>query len=47
METDRLSSLAAVNFFLGAVGIVQLTRIGIYRQSQKVKAEEAKDAVKS
>ncbi|KAL2023589.1 hypothetical protein VTK56DRAFT_2197 [Thermocarpiscus australiensis] len=38
--------LAAVNFFLGIVGVVQLTRIGLYHQSQKAlaaKAEEAKE----
>lgn len=44
-------SLAAVNFFLGIVGIVQVTRIGLYHQSQKALAanpvEEAKEAVKS
>ncbi|KXX79254.1 putative mitochondrial pyruvate carrier 2 [Madurella mycetomatis] len=44
--------LAAVNFFLGIVGIVQVTRIGLYHQSQKKAlatnpVEEAKDAVKS
>ncbi|KAL2158410.1 hypothetical protein VTH06DRAFT_4458 [Thermothelomyces fergusii] len=39
--------LAAVNFFLGAVGIVQVTRIGLWHQSQKhlpQKVEEAKEA---
>lgn len=44
------NSLAAVNFFLGIVGIVQCTRIGLYHQSQKGKsladkAEEVKEAV--
>ena len=28
-------SLAAVNFFLGLVGIVQLTRIGMYESEKK------------
>ncbi|KAK4250924.1 hypothetical protein C7999DRAFT_38060 [Corynascus novoguineensis] len=39
--------LAAVNFFLGIVGIVQCTRIGLWHQSQKAlphKVEEAKEA---
>ncbi len=43
-----MSSLAAVNFFLGIVGIVQCTRIGLYHQSQKAlesKSEEVKEAV--
>jgi hypothetical protein len=42
--------LAAVNFFLGMVGIVQLTRIGLWHQSQKAlaaKPEEVKEVVKS
>lgn len=42
--------LAAVNFFLGIVGIVQVSRILIHRSSQKNTAagavEEAKEAVK-
>lgn len=46
------ASLAAVNAFLAAVGIVQVTRIGLWHQSQKnapsmvdeVK-EETKEAV--
>ncbi|KAL7620993.1 hypothetical protein AAE478_008304 [Parahypoxylon ruwenzoriense] len=33
--TPRNYLLAAVNFFLGCVGITQLTRIAIYRASQK------------
>ncbi|AEO65298.1 55781aa1-0dca-479c-818f-bcedab1f09c1 [Thermothielavioides terrestris] len=41
--------LAAVNFFLGIVGVVQITRIGLWRQSQKAiaaaKPEEVKEAV--
>lgn len=46
-----LSSLAAVNFFLGMVGIVQVTRILLYNQSQKkaglpAAAEEVKEEVK-
>jgi len=46
--TDYLCSLAAVNFFLGVVGVIQCTRIGLYHQSQKAlesKPEEAKEAV--
>lgn len=46
--------LAAVNFFLGCVGITQVARIAMYRSSQKnlpeaveAKAAEVKDAVKS
>ncbi|KAJ4416045.1 hypothetical protein N0V82_006968 [Gnomoniopsis sp. IMI 355080] len=48
--------LAAVNFFLGVVGIIQVGRILVYRSSQKNKTvvdevkegvESAKDAVKS
>ncbi|KAL1870269.1 hypothetical protein VTK73DRAFT_2718 [Phialemonium thermophilum] len=41
--------LAAVNFFLGIVGVVQVTRIVLYHQSQKSlpqKAEEVKDEAK-
>ncbi|KAK3939425.1 hypothetical protein QBC46DRAFT_263248 [Diplogelasinospora grovesii] len=44
--------LAAVNFFLGLVGIVQVTRIAMYHQSQKKSApstsavEEVKEDVK-
>jgi hypothetical protein len=46
MDVDRL---AAVNFFLGMVGIVQVTRILMYNQSQKNKStvEEVKDEVKA
>jgi hypothetical protein len=42
-------SLAAVNFFLGLVGIVQVGRILMYKQSQKGKStvEEVKDEVKT
>ncbi|KAK3901187.1 hypothetical protein C8A05DRAFT_35144 [Staphylotrichum tortipilum] len=36
--------LAAVNFFLGIVGVIQCTRIGLYHQSQK--ALESKEEVK-
>lgn len=46
--------LAAVNFFLGAVGVVQVTRILMWQNSQKALPpvvesvkEEVKDAVKS
>lgn len=41
-------SLAAVNFFLGVVGVVQCTRILMWQQSQKglpAKVEEVKEAV--
>lgn len=42
--------LAAVNFFLGLVGVVQVSRIAMYHQSQKnaspVAVEEAKEDVK-
>jgi hypothetical protein len=48
----KFNSLAAVNFFLGMVGIVQVTRITLYHQSQKnapaaSAVEEVKEAVKS
>ena len=46
--------LAAVNFFLGCVGVAQLTRIAMYNASQKKlppqaekEAEAVKDAVKA
>jgi len=45
-------SLAAVNFFLGLVGVTQVTRIMLWQQSQKKKAsvpavvEDAKDQIK-
>ncbi|KAI0450317.1 UPF0041-domain-containing protein [Xylaria acuta] len=46
--------LAAVNFFLGCVGVAQLTRIAMYNASQKKlsesaekEAEAVKDAVKT
>ncbi|KAI1140646.1 UPF0041-domain-containing protein [Hypoxylon sp. FL0543] len=52
--TPKNYLLAAVNFFLGCVGITQLTRIALYRASQKnlpAAAEEeavkVKEAVKS
>ncbi|KAK1763566.1 hypothetical protein QBC33DRAFT_241327 [Phialemonium atrogriseum] len=41
--------LAAVNFFLGVVGVIQVTRIVMYNQSQKglhVNPDEIKDEVK-
>lgn len=46
---SKQNSLAAVNFFLGIVGVVQCTRIAMYHQSQKKgltegKAEEVKEA---
>jgi hypothetical protein len=43
-----ISSLAAVNFFLGVVGVVQCSRILMWQQSQKAlpaAAEEVKEAV--
>lgn len=54
--TPKNYLLAAVNFFLGLVGVVQVSRILIYNSSQKDKTlvdeakevkEEVKDAVKS
>ncbi|XXH03169.1 hypothetical protein Hte_009565 [Hypoxylon texense] len=53
--TPKNYLLAAVNFFLGCVGITQVARIAIYRSSQKeknlpeaaeAKVAEVKDAVK-
>lgn len=43
-----VNRLAAVNFFLGVVGIVQVTRILLYNQSQKNKSpvEKVEDKVK-
>lgn len=39
-----LSRLAAVNFFLGCVGVVQVSRIFMYRRSvEGSSAEAAKD----
>ncbi|KAK0633122.1 hypothetical protein B0T14DRAFT_53931 [Immersiella caudata] len=38
--------LAAVNFFLGMVGIVQVSRIMLYRQSQKALEEKAVEETK-
>lgn len=47
--TPKNYLLAAVNFFLGIVGVIQLTRIAVYRSSLKdqAAAEEAKEVVKS
>ncbi|KAI2610470.1 UPF0041-domain-containing protein [Hypoxylon sp. NC1633] len=52
--TPKNYLLAAVNFFLGIVGIVQVTRIITYRSSQKnlpaaaeSKVAEVKEAIKS
>ncbi|OTA56807.1 UPF0041-domain-containing protein [Hypoxylon sp. EC38] len=52
--TPKNYLLAAVNFFLGCVGITQLTRIALYRASQKnlpaaaeEEAAKVKEAVKS
>jgi hypothetical protein len=50
-----MCSLAAVNFFLGIVGLVQISRIALYNSNKKeglveeVKEEvkEAKEAVKA
>lgn len=45
-----MRSLAAVNFFLGVVGIVQVTRILLNQSAQKTIAEAAvdiKDEVKA
>lgn len=38
--------LAAVNFFLGIVGIVQVSRIAMYRQSLNDSPEKQIEAVK-
>ena len=49
-ELTGTHSLAAVNFFLGLVGIVQVSRILMYRSSQKdlpAAVEEVKEAVKA
>ena len=40
------SRLAAANFFLGVVGMVQLGRIGIYESSKKEGVAEIVDDVK-
>ncbi|OTB02866.1 hypothetical protein M426DRAFT_74352 [Hypoxylon sp. CI-4A] len=52
--TPKNHLLAAVNFFLGLVGITQLTRIAMYRSSQKnlpaaaeAEAAHVKEAVKA
>lgn len=42
--TNRIYSLAAVNFFLGVVGVVQVSRIVSYNMSQK--GETVGDQVK-
>lgn len=34
-ETNNLLRLAAVNFFLGCVGVTQVTRILMYQRSQQ------------
>ncbi len=39
-------SLATVNFFLGCVGVVQVTRILMYRASPEGKAAIAAEAAK-
>ncbi|KAI0600600.1 hypothetical protein F4775DRAFT_590158 [Biscogniauxia sp. FL1348] len=47
--TPKNYLLAAVNFFLGCVGVTQVTRIALWHRSQKnlpaAAVEEAKDAV--
>ena len=44
---SKQNRLAAVNFFLGIVGVVQCSRIAMYHQSQKAltagKAEDVKE----
>ena len=35
IETDNLVRLAAVNFFLGCVGVTQVTRILMHQRSQE------------
>jgi hypothetical protein len=53
--TTHLNSLAAVNFFLGCVGAVQVTRIIMWQRSQdgsaaataKTLESEAADSVKA
>lgn len=48
-KTNSLVSLAAVNFFLGCVGVTQVTRILLYQRSQEassagqVARKDAKD----
>jgi mitochondrial pyruvate carrier 2 len=39
--TPGTISLAAVNFFLGCVGLVQVSRILVYRSATKESANEA------
>ena len=39
--TPQSSSLAAVNFFLGCVGVVQVSRIFLWQRSQKGSSLEA------
>lgn len=52
-ETNGSNSLAAVNFFLGCVGIVQVSRIVMWQRSVKGDAaselvqQDAKDAVRT
>jgi mitochondrial pyruvate carrier 2 len=41
------NSLAAVNFFLGVVGVVQCSRILMWQQSQKGLAAAVKEDVKA
>ena len=50
-KTNRLVRLAAVNFFLGCVGVTQVTRILLYQRSQEaasagqIAQKDAKDGV--
>ena len=53
-KTDTKDSLAAVNFFLGLVGIVQVSRIAMYHSAHKEEAakveatkEAAEETIKS
>jgi hypothetical protein len=41
------NSLAAVNFFLGVVGVVQCSRILMWQQSQKGLPQAVKEDVKA
>lgn len=51
MTADLSARLAAVNFFLGCVGVTQVTRILMHQRSQQGKStgqmveEDAKEAV--
>lgn len=50
-RANKTKSLAAVNFFLGCVGVVQVSRIALHDpkkalEAAKVEAKEVKDEVK-